>query len=68
MIISVESEWIYDLDLPISIETHRCTTTLCFSFVGTLSSSLHEGLGPLCTVIVEWTQKDGDSHDIFMTF
>lgn len=49
VIISLESECICDLDLPISTETQRCAGTLCFSFVGTLSSSLQEGLGPLCT-------------------
>lgn len=49
MIISLESEWICDSGLPISAETQRCATALCFSFGGILSSSLHEGLGPLCT-------------------
>lgn len=41
MIISLESDWICDSDLPISAETQKCAAALWFSFVGILSSSLH---------------------------
>lgn len=66
MIISLESEWLYDLDLPISAETQRCATTLLLLCRDLVQLPARRAGTSVYIAIMEWTHKNGDRIMAFL--